>query len=323
MKPSVLGLFIAAGAFGASTIYLAVQLKEERAQADAIAEQTRLLNGRIAELERVRAELEALSPGGQSPRTDLMAQAGPAGTAAPGGPEVQATETRQGPEAGERFTPPARTEAMQKMLRAQMRANFKRMNSDIGEKLGLSREDANKLIDLMIDQQMDMVDRSRQARAGDLTPEQRAAQYAAQQEKNTAEIAALIGADKLDAYKAYQESMPARQEVDMLSRQLEANDLGLSKDQRDRMVTALAEERKRVPAPSYSDSVSREEYTREMSAWTEDYNQRAATRAASILTGDQQETYNQYQQWTKEMRQQFEARRAAREAGGPGGPPPK
>jgi hypothetical protein len=323
MKPSVLGLFIAAGAFGASTIYLAVQLKEERAQADAIAEQTRLLNGRIAELERVRAELEALSPGGQSPRTESMAQAGPAGTAAPVGPEVQTIETRQGPEAGERFTPPPRTEAMQKMLRAQMRANFKRMNSDIGEKLGLSREDANKLIDLMIDQQMDMVDRSRQARAGDLTPEQRAAQYVAQQEKNTAEIAALIGADKLDAYKAYQESMPARQEVDMLSRQLEANDLGLSKDQRDRMVTALAEERRRVPAPSYSDGVSREEYNQEMSAWTEDYNQRAATRASSILTSDQQETYNQYQQWTKEMRQQFEARRAAREAGGAGGPPPR
>ena len=51
MKPSFLGLLIAAVAFGASTIYLAVQLNEERAQADQFIEESRALNARIAELE--------------------------------------------------------------------------------------------------------------------------------------------------------------------------------------------------------------------------------------------------------------------------------
>ena len=51
MKPSMLGLLIAAGAFGASTIYLGVQLKDERAHADRVLEQSRQLSARIAELE--------------------------------------------------------------------------------------------------------------------------------------------------------------------------------------------------------------------------------------------------------------------------------
>lgn len=202
---------------------------------------------------------------------------------------------------------------MRKMMRSQMRANFKRLNADIGDKLGLSPDDTNKLIDLMIDQQMSMADRGRQGRDLSLTPEQRTAAWTAQNEKNMNDITALIGPGKIDAYKAYQDTMPARQEVEMLSRQLEANDMVLSKVQRDRMITALAEERQRVPQPKLSESGSREEYLQAVSAWQEDYHQRTATRAGSILNGDQQTTYGEIQQWNKEMRQQSEARRAARE----------
>ena len=220
MKPSMLGLLIASGAFGASTIYLALQLKEERAQADAIAEQTARLNHRIAELERSRAEFESLRG-----ETDPRPAAGKDGGG--GQPPVAVATTvaepaeRPAAEPGERGVPfgAPRSEAMQKMARAQMRANFKRMNADIGSKLGLSQEDANKLIDLMIDQQMGMIERSREMRGTSVTPEQRAAELSAQQQKNLADITALIGADKIDAYKDYQQTMPARQEVDMLSRQ--------------------------------------------------------------------------------------------------------
>ena len=82
------------------------------------------------------------------------------------------------------------------------------------------------------------------------------------------------------------------------------------------MVTALAEERKRIPMPQLSDSGSREDYSKSMLAWQADYQERAATRASSILNSDQQETYSQYQQWSREMRLQSETRRGAREAGG-------
>ena len=56
MKTSALSLSIAVLAFGASTIYLAVQLSEERAHSEQLADASRALNARIAELEKARDE---------------------------------------------------------------------------------------------------------------------------------------------------------------------------------------------------------------------------------------------------------------------------
>jgi hypothetical protein len=295
-----------------------VQLRDERTHADQVLEQSRQLSARIAELEKERAELESLRLASGGSEIDAAMTAGRSPDVPPEAILASATPESRNSEP-ERFGPPAgaspRSEAMQKMMRAQLRANLKRMHADLAEKLGLSKDDANKLIDLMVDQQMAMMERGRQERGGNLTPEQRAAAFAEQQQKNQTEVVALIGADKAGEYEAYQESMPARQEVDMLARQLDSNDAGLSKEQRDRMVSALSEERKRVPAPKFSETTSREEYNQAMSTWQEDYNQRAASRASSILTSDQQTAYTEYQQWNKEMRQQFEERRAARQNG--------
>jgi hypothetical protein len=320
MKASMLGLLIAAGAFGARTIYLAGPLRVVRAQAVAVTEQSRALQARIAELERIRAGLESARVV-EAPAAELVQGGKPSDAPVRGETVALTSEVRQAEpaeRAGPAFRGPPRSEAMQKMMRTQLRANFKRMNADIGAKLGLGAEDASKLVDLLVDQQMATMERVRESRGANQSGEQLAAVYADQQQKNLAEISALIGADKMEAYKAYQESAPARQEVDMLSRQLEANDLNLSKDQRDRMVTALAEERQRVPPPKGSEAVSREEFLKDMTAWQEYYNQRTALRASSILTSEQQATYAEYQQWTKEMRQQSEARRAARGGDGAG-----
>lgn len=318
MKPSMLGLLIAAGAFGASTIYLADQLNDERERADEVLEQSRALSARVAELEAARAEMESMRwmsdvpEAGGAPAPAVGGK--PAALPASAPVELSESAVVEGaPERARNGGPPVRTEAMQKMMRSQLRANFKRLNGDIGEKLGLSKEDTNKLIDLMVDQQMESANRGRWQRGSNVTPERRAAGWAAQNEKSMSEIAALIGPDKVDAYKAYQDSLPARQEVDMLSRQLEANDMVLSKDQRDRLVTALAEERKRVPQPKFSESYSREDYSKALAAWQDDYNQRTAMRASSILDSEQQTTYGEYQQWNTEMRQQFDERRSARQ----------
>lgn len=320
MKPSMLGLFIATAAFGASTIYLGVQLKEERARADQVIEQSRQLSARITELEKARAELEAMRLVPDQPGMNASP-----GVAEPlGMPAAQAADPEARTKDQEDFRPAygatPRSEAAQKMMRTQMRMNLNRVNGDIGEKLGLSKEETSKLLNLLVEQQMAMLDRSRQERGSNLTPEQRAASLNEQQQKNLAEVSALIGADKVGSYQAYQESLPARQEVDMLANQLATGDAGLSKEQRDRLVTALAEERKRVPAPKIADSASREEFTQAMATWQEDYDQRAASRASSILSSAQQAAYTEYQDWNREMRQQFEERRAARRKEG-GAPP--
>ena len=321
MKPSMLGLLIAAGAFGASTVYLGIQLSEERERTDQILAESRALNARIADLEKARAELESLRLVGGAPVEPEGPAPSPGEPPRPGLVDAQPVSDPAAPANEDRGfrsgPPPERSEAFQKMMRTQLRANNKRLYADIGKKLGLSQEDANKLIDLITDQQTSMTDRMRQARTRLQAPSTSAAVRDEIQQQNLAQITSLIGGDKIELYKQYQDTLPARQEVEMLSRQLEGNDVGLSNDQRDRMITALAEERTRVPAPEFSTSSSAEEYTKAMSAWQEDYNERANTRARSILNSDQLTAYNEYQQWSREMRQNFESRRAGRT--GPGG----
>jgi len=316
MKPSMLGLLIAAGAFGASTVYLGLQLQEERERADQILAQSQALNARLADMERARAELEAVKAVGLLPPPSAVSAPGRPEPPLPAPPEADQATSPGDPRSFRPGPPPERSEAFQKMVRSQVRGNNKRLYADIGTKLGLSPEEANKLIDLITDQQVSMMERAREARSSG-NPVDRSTLMEKLNQENLAQVSDLIGGDKIELYKQYQDTLPARQEVEMLSRQLEGNDAALSTDQRNRMITALADERSRVPAPKFSESASPEEYNKAMTAWQEDYNERSAARARSILSGDQLAAYNEYQQWSKEMRQNFESRRAGRAAAAP------
>src|SRR4030095_2424295 len=159
MKSSALGLAIAAIAFGASTIYLAVQLNEERAQADEVSATMAALNARIAELEKAREQRFATSGvfGG-----DALAQGGMA-MVPPPPPDKGEVELKTG-ESAVVFNapPPPRSEAFERMMRTNMRANNKLMYADVGEKLGLSKDDTNKLINMLTDQQVGNMTRMRE-----------------------------------------------------------------------------------------------------------------------------------------------------------------
>jgi hypothetical protein len=307
MKPSMLSLLIAAGAFGASTVYLAIQLHEERVRAEEVLAGSRALEQRIAELESLRA-------GFAVPST----QTGPPVRGAPGLSEVVAATMQPGATALEMeavasaaargpMPGPAleQSEAFRKMMRNQLRAQNKRLHADIGYKLGLTPEATNRLIDLLTDQQVRAMSEGARPRTPGSGPRNGAELHQAQLD----EVAELIGYDKIDLYKDYQESLPARMEVATIARQLEGVDLQLDDSQRERLVTALAEERKRIPVPTFVQGTSPEEHVQALSAWQEDYQQRTETRVRSILNSQQLGTYEEYQQWTREMRAQFELRR--------------
>jgi len=314
MKASVLGLLVAAVAFGASTIYLSVQLAEERANADKLAEVTRGLNARIAELEKARAERRYA--GGGVFEGGAFARGG-----VPVGPphgaadmtELKVDSADAGPPAAVFQAP--RGEAFKKMMRGQIRANNKQLYADVGAQLGLSKDDASKLIDLITDQQVNSFDRMRDA----ASEEDRRRLMDDAHREDEAAIANLIGADKADALAEYMKTIPARQELAMLSRQLEGSDASLNADQNKRMLAVLVEERQRVPMPKLSDSATQEEFAKSYSDWQTDYNERVESQARSILNTEQLQAYNDYQQWQKEMRTQMATMRPGRGPRGPGG----
>jgi DNA-binding transcriptional MerR regulator len=298
MKSPVLGLAIATVAFGGSSVYLWQQLDQERTRAAQVEQRAAELDARIAELEKARNHLAERRMAGAD--NFIAGSFGNGAAAAPPPPPAgDKTESAKG-EAQPVWTQtrPDRSPAFRKMMRSQIRANNKRVYADVGPKLGLDKDTANKLIDLITDQQIPDFGNVR-----DMNDQGEVQRYFEEkQRQNQAQIAELIGADKAVSLQEYQESIPARMEVEMLARQLEGNDTALSAEQRQKLVDAYVTERKRVPMPDSYEGIDPEAYQKSVVAWQDDYNKRTAEEASRILDSDQLTAFNEMQQWQKEMR---------------------
>jgi len=305
MKVSMLGLALSTVAFGASTIYLWQQLEDERARTAEVLAASKELNARIVELEKARAEFAQRRFGG--PGTfdgSLAAQGGPGPDKGPPPPSAEAGKASFATgtiASGQR--PPEMPPAMIKMMRAQMRQQNKRTYFDLQESLGISEEQANKLIDIITDQQADGLSMAR----NNLDPAQQQAQWEAAREKQKNDITDLLGPTKAAQFDELQKSMPARMELQGLAQQFESVEAPLTSDQNKRMLAAMTEERDRVPWPAAAAGASQEELAKTYGDWQNDYEERVASRVRGILTPTQLTTYNEYQQWQKDMREQFAA----------------
>jgi hypothetical protein len=299
MKPVTVGLIVAAAVCAASTVYFWTQLNEERERAAQVADTAKRLQARVAELEKARANFSARMAGGGMFGGGALAQGGPgaATLAAPAAAEEGANTSEEPHAIAFR---PDRSPAMQRMMRNQIRANNKRVYGDLAEQLGLSKEDANKLYDLLTDQQTSMMDRMRNREENGEPP-----RFEDVHREQAQQLTDLLGPDKAQALTEYQNTLPARGEVEMIARQLEGSDAALNDDQRKKLVAALTEERQRVPAPEFTEGMDAEQYSKSMTDWQNNYNERAADRAKSILNSDQQTAYAEYQQLQSEMWQQF------------------
>jgi hypothetical protein len=298
MKPTLLGLIVSAAAFAGSTYYFWQQLRIERDRADEVAAQSETLKQRIAELEQLRGEMGSFEFSGSDSGPIAPPVAAKSNAPTPGQPAA----TGSGTESQNVFQvrPQEPSPAMLKMMRGQLRANNKRLYADLVAQMGLSDEDANKFYDLLTDQQTVNFGPVR----GLESDEARAKLQQSRKQTQDA-IGDLLGADRLATYQEYQETMSVRAEVDMIARQLEGLEHSLSAEQRKKLVAAMVEEQKRVPRPEYSSFGDAELYGKALTDWETQYNERATDRARSILDGEQFTSYSEYQQWQREMRENF------------------
>ena len=306
MKTPLLGLVAATTAFAGSSIYLWVQLDAERDRAAQVAETARKLNARIAELEQARAVFDQRRMAGgavvggtfgsfstSAPMTARLTPAPP-----PDGGKVEPAQ--EGATWSAVSRPPS--PAFSKMMRNQMRTSIRRQYSGIGAELGLDKETSAKLVDLLTEQQTANFDA---AGPRDLIGPQY--DYQHKHQEYEAEIANLIGPDKAQELKAYQASLPARSEADMLARQLEDNGVPLSAAQVKDLTKVVIEEHDRVPMPQFIEGMDQKEYMKSVNDWKTDYDKRIADEAAHIFNAEQLATYNDIQQWQKDLRDQFAA----------------
>ena len=306
MKAPILGLAIATVAFGGSSVYLWQQLDQERTRAAAVEKQAAELGARLAQLEQQRPSFAGRHMTGSNGFiAGQFGNADPAGAPPPPPPAGEDPKSGKADEQAVWTTlhRPDRSPAFQKMMRSQIRANNKRMYADVGTRLGLDKETTNKLIDLLTDQQVPDFNAPRDF--NDPADWQRFQEE--KQRQNQAQIAELLGSDKAVELQQYQESIPARMEVEMLARQLEGNDVALSNEQRQKLIDVYVQERQRVPMPEGYEGMDAEAYQKSVSAWQEDYNKRTAEEAARILNSEQLTAFNEIQQWQKEMRESMPA----------------
>ncbi len=299
MKAPIIGLAMATAAFAGSSLYFWQQLDAERERAVQVEETTRQLNARIAELEKARMDFgqqrlasaeghanAALRPMSPPPGIETAPQAG-------ADPQKQVwTVTRSTPSPG-----------MQKMMRNQARAHNKRMYGEAGKQLGLNKEQTEKLIDLLTDQQMSGMDSPVQF----TDPAEAEKHFADRQRAHETEISDFLGPDKAEALKEYQATIPARIEFEFLARQLADQETPLTEAQSKKFLDAFLAERERIPAPEYAAGMDHAEYAKAANAWKDDYEKRVADQASRILDSKQLAAYGEIQQSQKEMRDQFAA----------------
>jgi hypothetical protein len=196
---------------------------------------------------------------------------------------------------------PPPSEAFVKMMRSQVRASNKRIYADVGAALGLSKDEANKLIDLLTDQQSMGFEGARAI----ADPDERHRLISESLRDAKAEIVDLIGAAKAQSLEEYQQTIPARQELEVIVSQLEGVDAGLSEDQQKRLLAVLLQEHNRLPRPNGSDTATPEAFATAFADWQREYNERVSSEARHILTAEQLSTYNAYQQWQREIHEQM------------------
>ena len=306
MKSPILGLALSTVAFGASSIYLWTQLDDQRAQADAVRKANADLTARIADLEKRRADVFEQRMGSPPGIGAARSEAAVASAVLPPPPDGKQVWTAMNRDV---HTAPPMPEAMLKMMRANVRAQNKRMYFDLQSKLGLTDDQTSDLFDLLADQQTVGLKGPRTQ-----DPEAARAYWEAEQAKRKAAIDDLLGPGKAAQFAEYQKSMPARSELMMISQQLEGVETPLNDSQRSRLLDVLVDERDRIPVPTPAEGTSPEDSRKAYDDWQTDYEKRVADAARGILTTEQLNTYNEYQQWQREMRQQF--------AQGPTGGPP-
>lgn len=132
--------------------------------------------------------------------------------------------------------------------RTMLRSVMSQMYPDLAAELGLTDEEARKLLDLVVEQQLDLTSESVAMMTAGTDP---AAMQATQrkmvekQEAHERELSALLGS-KYPKWEEYQGTAAARQQVAQLRGTLAAGGNPLSEAQEKSLVAAFAKEQSRV-----------------------------------------------------------------------------
>ena len=291
MKQTTFVLGGVAAALAATSIYLAVQLADSRQRLAQESAARSAGEARIHELESRRRNFQA------SMSQERLVEAPTASM--PAAPAKTPGFADRGPPPdgfmpwgrGDRRTEFDNTPAGQHARLVQEEVRLRRLYADMPQALGLNPAQADKLFNLLADHQMSAEDAER-AFSGDRAGRQALA--AQQAEDLSTAIQDMFGADKAQEFQQYQQSVPARNQVNRIGESMAAVNAPLSDAQRASLITAMVAEQQAVPRPERpADGAVDADYQAKFLDWQADYSARVQARVDPLLTPQQQAAYRE------------------------------
>lgn len=324
MSKSIAALALTTLGFGSASAYLLGELRSER-------EQSQSLQAQIDELKRPRPVER--DPFDRPPPPAPEVEPAPAAVSPPPGrPKLDATASANTAVVTEAPVFANRPMMMmdrqrqllqdpeyRKAMLAQQKYAMHRMYPDLRSALGLQPQEADLLMDLLAEQQLNLMSNQPPFRGRGQPPdaaemERYQQQLQQQQRERDAQIASLLGDSKLQEWQSYQKTLGARMQIRELRTEWAEAGMPLREGQIEPLVNALAEEqnsrvqgsikyRSQVDAlgPTPANRVNMMEADLERTA---DYNRRLHDAAAPYLTHDQLRRLDQH------LNQQLEMQRA-------------
>ncbi len=201
-------------------------------------------------------------------------------------------------------------------MRRQQLAAMHRIYPDLAKALGLSRENADRFIEMQVGNQMRKIDESRQLAASGTVQssaemKELGRRLAVSQRDADQELAAQFGPNVLQDWKTYRQGLGVRMELRGLQLELADAGMALTLGQRDDLVAAMVREQQ-ASATAGSKKLTRQAQIEQAS----DAYQRVANAARVVLSAEQ------FARFETRQRQRLQVTTAAGEAGRARGAPP-
>lgn len=204
--------------------------------------------------------------------------------------------------------------AAQRYLKWENRGLVLRQNEGLAEALRLTPQEAEKLYDVLADQMTRMRVAPRMA-LNDINAMRKQAEEI--KARDDAEIAKVIGQNRMPLWKDFQESLVYRAQVQNVRDQLQMMGVPLSDDQRQQLLDMFLQDRQLpYPRPEENASTSIEERIAQSNKWQEENDRKQLERMKPVLTKEQYSRYADYQAYMAEMRTNFQTFRQSAPAGG-------
>ena len=204
---------------------------------------------------------------------------------------------------------------------------------DLAASLGLSQDQADKLLDLLAEQDLRQSEVTMWDPEREEEPRKLQAQLEEMQRANDAERAALLGPQKFTQWKEYEASLGVRHQVLHLRTTLSAGPEPLREDQIEPLIAAMYAEQKQVDEALQDLTATLTPSDGRQAGWQSLFNERREqlsaaaherihTAAASILSQPQLEARDQMLQRQLDMdKAQYDMMRASEAMETPGKPP--